>query len=118
MPFLLSFARDFLRLFIWLVLLMMIFIPLEKISALHPRKVFRKAFLPDLAYYFLNNLLLPLLLVVPMSLVGVALHFVLPRGLQAQAAGLPAAGRAGCRRNRLLLGTSLVARDSVFVALP
>jgi sterol desaturase/sphingolipid hydroxylase (fatty acid hydroxylase superfamily) len=87
-PHLLAFALDFFRLSIWLLLLMLIFIPLEKIAALHPQKIFRKAFVPDLGYYFLNNLLPPLLLILPMALVGAALQLVLPRGLQAQAAAL------------------------------
>ena len=76
-------ALDFLRLFIWLLLLTAIFVPLEKIFALHAQKVFRKAFLPDLAYYFLNGFSTKLLLVLPMTAVVWALHFLLPSGLAA-----------------------------------
>jgi hypothetical protein len=86
---LLAFALDSFRLFIWLLLLMIIFIPLERIAALHPPKVFCQSFLPDLAYYFLNNLLPPLLLILPLSIFGAALHFVVPRTLQARAGALP-----------------------------
>ncbi len=75
----LSFARDFFRLSIWLVLLMIIFIPLERISAPHPQRVFRKAFLPDLVYYFLNNLLPQFLLIVPMSIIGASTRFITAR---------------------------------------
>jgi sterol desaturase/sphingolipid hydroxylase (fatty acid hydroxylase superfamily) len=86
---LLPLARDFFRLCIWLALLMAIFVPLERIWALHPQKVFRKAFLADLFYYFLSSLLPKLLLIVPMAFAGWLLHYVTPGGLQARAAALP-----------------------------
>jgi len=83
------FALDFLRLTIWLALLMAIFVPLERIFALHPQKVFRKAFLPDLAWYFMSSLLPGIILVLPMALVAWTLHFFIPRGVQAEASALP-----------------------------
>ncbi|MGA2146566.1 MAG: sterol desaturase family protein [Bryobacteraceae bacterium] len=82
-------ALDFLRLFIWLLLLTAIFVPLEKIFALHAQKVFRKAFLPDLAYYFLNGFSTKLLLILPMAAVVWGLHFLLPRALAAWVAAMP-----------------------------
>jgi len=58
---------DTLKLCIWLVLLMAIFVPLERLYALHPQKVFRKAFPTDLAYYFLSSLVPRLVILVPMT---------------------------------------------------
>ncbi|MGP8246000.1 MAG: sterol desaturase family protein [Bryobacteraceae bacterium] len=86
---LLSFSLDFFRLFIWLVLLAVIFVPLERIFALHPQKVFRRAFLPDLAYYFLSSLSPKLLLILPMAIVVWALHLLLPGGLEGRVAAMP-----------------------------
>jgi sterol desaturase/sphingolipid hydroxylase (fatty acid hydroxylase superfamily) len=82
-------AYDFLRLLVWLFLLIVIFVPLERIFAVHPQKVFRKSFLPDLGYYFLSGLLPKMLLVLPMAFLGWTLHFLVPAGLQAQVAALP-----------------------------
>jgi len=48
---------DVIRLGIWLLLLLMIFVPLEKLFAETPQRIFRKGLLSDLGYYFLNNLL-------------------------------------------------------------
>jgi len=82
------FATDVLRLGIWLLLLMIVFVPLERLSAVHPQKVFRKSFPIDLAYYFLNSLLPKMLLVVPMALIAWGLHYVVPDGLHWRVAGM------------------------------
>ena len=80
---------DFLRLFAWLTVLIVIFVPLERIFALHHQPVFRKSFLTDLAYYFLSSLLPKLILVFPVALIGWALHYLVPRGLHQMVAGWP-----------------------------
>ena len=80
---------DIIRLSVWLLLLMVVFLPLERLFDLHPQKVFRKSFATDLAYYFLNSLLPKTLLVLPMSIIAWGLHKVIPGGLQSIAAGLP-----------------------------
>jgi sterol desaturase/sphingolipid hydroxylase (fatty acid hydroxylase superfamily) len=81
-----AFAIDIFRLCVWLVLLMAVFVPLERLCALHSQKVFRKAFLTDLAYYFLSSLLPKLLLVVPMAILAWGLHRLIPGALQSHAA--------------------------------
>jgi sterol desaturase/sphingolipid hydroxylase (fatty acid hydroxylase superfamily) len=86
----LAFATDVLRLGIWLLLLMVVFVPLEKLFAVHPQKVFRKSFPVDLGYYFLTSL-------VPKMLLDRAhgihcfwgLHYVVPHGLQSWVAAMP-----------------------------
>ncbi len=85
---LLPVAVDVLRLSIWLLLLMVAFVPLERLFAVHPQKVFRKSFPVDLGYYFLNNLLAKTLLVVPMAFLAWSLHYVVPHGLHSWVAGL------------------------------
>ena len=88
-PRLFHLALDFVRLCVWLALLMLIFVPLERIFALHPQKVFRKAFVADLGYYFLGGLLPKLMLLLPAALAGWALHGVMPEALESRAAALP-----------------------------
>ena len=83
------FALDIFRLCIWLVLLMVIFVPLERLCAQHPQKVFRKGFLADLGYYFISSLLPARVLVVPMAVLAWGLHYVAPGGLHQWMAGLP-----------------------------
>jgi sterol desaturase/sphingolipid hydroxylase (fatty acid hydroxylase superfamily) len=82
-------AVDFLRLSIWLLLLMVVFVPLERLFSAHPQKIFRKSFLVDLGYYFLNSLLPKALLVLPMALIAAGLHHLVPGVLHAWVARMP-----------------------------
>jgi sterol desaturase/sphingolipid hydroxylase (fatty acid hydroxylase superfamily) len=88
-PHLSAFARDLLRLCMWLLILMIVFVPLERLCALHPQKVFRKAFLTDVAYCFLSGLLPKLLLVAPMAIVAWVVHSLVPGELHSRVAALP-----------------------------
>jgi hypothetical protein len=45
------------RLSMWLAIFAAIFVPIERIFALHSQKIFRKEIAVDLGYYFLNGLL-------------------------------------------------------------
>lgn len=67
---------------------MLIFVPLERLSFQRKQKVFRKDYLIDLTYYFLNSILPKLLLVVPLSIVAQAVHRIEPSGLYAGVASL------------------------------
>jgi sterol desaturase/sphingolipid hydroxylase (fatty acid hydroxylase superfamily) len=84
-----QFALDIARLFVWLVLLMIVFVPLERLCALHPQKVFRKAFGTDLVYYFLSSLLPKLILILPLSIVAAGVHRVIPSAFYAHVAAMP-----------------------------
>jgi len=86
-------AVDVIRLSIWLLLLMVIFVPLERMFAVHPHKVFRKSFPTDLGYYFLNSLLPKMLLVPPIALIAWGLHHVVPGALHSRVASLPLGAR-------------------------
>lgn len=83
-----SFAIDVLRLSIWLLLLMVIFVPLERLFTVHSQKVLRKSFSTDLGYYFLNNLLPKATLVFPMALIAWGLRHVVPSGVHSWVAGM------------------------------
>ena len=65
---------DIFRLSIWLVLLLVIFVTLEKRWALHPRKLFRKAFGTDLIYYFVSGIVPKFLLILPLTLLAKTMH--------------------------------------------
>ncbi len=83
-----SLLVDALRLSVWLGLLLLIFVPLERLSPQHKQKVFRQEFLIDLLYYFLNSLLPKFLLVLPLSILAWAVHRLEPTGLYAGVASL------------------------------
>ena len=84
-----AFIINLVRLCLWLLILATIFVPLERLFALHPRKIFRKAIAVDLGYYFLSSLLPGLLLVVPLGLLAIGAHRFVPLGLQASVADWP-----------------------------
>jgi len=77
------------RLSLWFLLLLAVFVPLERLFGVRRQKAFRKSFPADLGYYFLNNLLPRMLLVVPMAMIASGLHYVVPRGLHSAVAGMP-----------------------------
>jgi sterol desaturase/sphingolipid hydroxylase (fatty acid hydroxylase superfamily) len=87
------FANDFLHVCAWLLLLAVIFIPLERLWAVQPQKVFRRAVWTDLGYYFVNSLLLSTLLIVPLAAIAWAAHAVVPAPLLRLGSGLPFGAR-------------------------
>ena len=84
-----AFLMDAVRLCAWLLLLALIFLPLERLFALHPKKFFRKALAQDLGYYFVSGLVPGVLLAVPLSLAAVGAHDLVPYRLQAAVAAWP-----------------------------
>ena len=86
---LLSFLVNVARLCTWLLLLALIFVPLERLFAVHPQKFFRKALAQDLGYYFLSGLVPGLLLALPLSLVALGAHAIVPYRMQAAVAAWP-----------------------------
>jgi sterol desaturase/sphingolipid hydroxylase (fatty acid hydroxylase superfamily) len=83
------FVVDIVRLSLWLLLLMVIFVPLERLFALSPQKVFRKSFPTDLGYYFLNGLLTKAVLVFPMAAIAWALRHAVPDAVHLTVAEFP-----------------------------
>ncbi len=88
-PHLHAFLINLARLCLWLLILAVIFLPLERLFALHPRRIMRQAIAVDLGYYFLSSLLPGLLLAAPLSLVAVVAHRVVPLALHAAIAAWP-----------------------------
>jgi sterol desaturase/sphingolipid hydroxylase (fatty acid hydroxylase superfamily) len=88
-PQLRGYVVQILRASLWLVILAVVFAPLERLFALHPKKIFRKAIVTDVGYYFLNSLVPSFLLAFPMAAVAWGVHRFLPLGFLAMVTGLP-----------------------------
>ncbi len=80
---------NILRLTIWLVLLAVIFVPLERLFALHPKTVWRRGLWADLGLYFLNSLLPAFILSIPLAALATVMHRVLPSAFLESVAALP-----------------------------
>ena len=66
-----------------LVVLVAIFVPMEKLFALHPRKTLRSRWRTDAVHFIVNNLLITIGLVVALVTTIVALHWMVNPDLQA-----------------------------------
>jgi sterol desaturase/sphingolipid hydroxylase (fatty acid hydroxylase superfamily) len=73
-----------------MVVLVAIFVPMEKLFALHPRKARRDRWKTDVVHFVVNNMLITVGLVVALVVGIVALHWMVNPGLQAAVAGQPA----------------------------
>lgn len=69
---------NILRLCVWLIVLMAVFVPLERRYSRRAQKTFRHGFGVDLGYYFLNSLLPKVLLALPLSMIAIGLHRFAP----------------------------------------
>jgi sterol desaturase/sphingolipid hydroxylase (fatty acid hydroxylase superfamily) len=77
------------RLRIWLAIFAAIFVPIERVFALHSQKIFRKEIAVDLGYYFLDGLLPGLVLGPRISLAVLAIHYFIPGGVLGAIAAWP-----------------------------
>ena len=84
-----TFGLMLVRLSLSLALLSAIFVPLERLCALHPQKPFRKDVATDLGYYFISGLVPSLLLSPPLALLAWTAHALLPEGLTLAVAHWP-----------------------------
>jgi sterol desaturase/sphingolipid hydroxylase (fatty acid hydroxylase superfamily) len=84
-----SLAVDFLRLTLWLVLLGIVFVPLEKLLPLHRQKLLRRSLGLDFVYYFLSGIAPKLLLILPISALASVVHNILPGGFYSWMASQP-----------------------------
>jgi len=88
-----SLIRELIQLCTYFLLVMAVFVPLERICAARRQKLLRAAFWTDLGYYAIGGLLPKLLLILPLSGLAWVAHHCLPGGYYAQAARLPAGVR-------------------------
>jgi len=88
-----GFGVDVFRLCIWLVLLAVVFVPLERLFALRSGKRWQRDALTDLGYYFINSLAPAMVLGLPLSVVAVAGRHLLPAAVPAALGALPLAAK-------------------------
>ena len=82
-------VMDMAKLAATLLLVIAIFVPLERAFAARRQKIMRPAFWTDLGYYVIGGLLPKLLLILPLSLLAWAAHHAVPGGYLAAVARLP-----------------------------
>jgi sterol desaturase/sphingolipid hydroxylase (fatty acid hydroxylase superfamily) len=70
-----------------LVVLAVVFIPLEKVFALRPQKVLRAGWKTDVVHFGVNNILANAALIVPVVVVGLGLRALVPAGVHRAVAG-------------------------------
>jgi sterol desaturase/sphingolipid hydroxylase (fatty acid hydroxylase superfamily) len=74
---------------VWLVLLICIFVPLEHLFGVHPKRILRKQVGVDLSWYFVNSLLPSAMLAVPLLMLARLVHGLDPGGLHSAVAAWP-----------------------------
>jgi sterol desaturase/sphingolipid hydroxylase (fatty acid hydroxylase superfamily) len=89
-----AFLLSTIRLGAWLLLLALVFLPLERLFALHRRKVFGKSLASDIGFFFISGLVPSLLLTPLLALVAVGAHAIIPPSLYAAVAAWPIWARA------------------------
>lgn len=77
----------------WFVLLALVFVPLERTFSCRRQPILRRRWRQDLGFFFLNGLLPPLLLLIPLSLLASAMQAIGPVAFYRQVAALPLAIR-------------------------
>ena len=88
-----AFAIDVSRLGLWLLLLAVVFVPLERLFALHPADWWRRGTAADLGFFLLNSLLPGAVLALPLAFVARAAHAIVPSPIQDWLEHAPFAGR-------------------------
>jgi sterol desaturase/sphingolipid hydroxylase (fatty acid hydroxylase superfamily) len=117
-----SIAIALLRAGAWLVILSAIFVPLERLFALHPQKISRKEVAVDIGYYFLNALVVALVLGPPVAIIAFVMRHVVPGSVVGTLSAWPIWARACAAivvgETGYLLGASLDPQDPVSLAFP
>jgi sterol desaturase/sphingolipid hydroxylase (fatty acid hydroxylase superfamily) len=78
----------------WLVLLAVVFMPLERLFAVQPRRILSRSGLGDIGFYFISGLVPSILLTPVLMLVAIGAHAVTPYRVHAEIAALPLWARA------------------------
>jgi sterol desaturase/sphingolipid hydroxylase (fatty acid hydroxylase superfamily) len=78
-----------LRLTLWLAVLVVIFVPLERLFAAHPQKILRKGIGADIGYFFITSLLPIAVLSGPMAFLAWIVHASIPNHFLAITASWP-----------------------------
>ena len=88
-PQILAVLTEISRLSVRLAILAVIFVPLERLFAAHPQKIFRKQVAVDLGYYLVNTLVISLVFSVPVGILAWSAQKFVPDFVLAATASLP-----------------------------
>lgn len=89
LPYLHGFAMSVLRASAWLVLLSVIFVPLERLVTLRREKILRPGLGADIGYFFLNSVVTSALIAIPLSAAALFMYRMLPSAYVAAVAAMP-----------------------------
>jgi sterol desaturase/sphingolipid hydroxylase (fatty acid hydroxylase superfamily) len=74
---------------VWLGLLTIVFVPLERVFGLRSQRVFRQSFGADLIYYALNGVLPKAVIVIPLTAMAAGFHHLFPLAYYDSLAAMP-----------------------------
>lgn len=84
---------DGLRLTAWLIILTLIFAPLENWWCIRKQQFFRKDFLADIGYFLINSIAPKMLLILPTVWLALVMNAIVPTEIHKLGAELPVMGR-------------------------
>jgi sterol desaturase/sphingolipid hydroxylase (fatty acid hydroxylase superfamily) len=84
-----AYALDLIRACAWLLILSLIFVPLELLFPVHRKQTLRKETASDLVFYFLGTFLPPLVLLIPLSIAAYVAFKIVPSGWRAEVGTWP-----------------------------
>jgi sterol desaturase/sphingolipid hydroxylase (fatty acid hydroxylase superfamily) len=88
-PHLYSYLRDLVRACVWLLILSLVFIPLEMLFPLHKERTLRATTPSDLGFYFVSTFLPSVVLLIPLTLAAYFAFKIVPNGWRAEVASWP-----------------------------
>ena len=88
-PQILAFLHTLVWLSTWLLLVAIVFMPLEQLFAAKRRKFFSKTLLSDIGYYFISGLIPSLIFTPPLLLIAHGAYAIAPAGMYAAIASWP-----------------------------
>jgi sterol desaturase/sphingolipid hydroxylase (fatty acid hydroxylase superfamily) len=93
-PHLYGYFLEAVRACIWLLILSLIFIPLEMLFPLHKERTFRATTASDLGFYFVSTFLPSVVLLIPLTITAYFAFKLVPGGWRAEVASWPVWVRA------------------------
>jgi sterol desaturase/sphingolipid hydroxylase (fatty acid hydroxylase superfamily) len=88
-PHLYGYLLELARACVWLLILSLVFVPLEMLFPLHKERTFRATTLSDLAFYFVSTFLPSVVLLIPLTVAAYFAFKVVPGGWRAEVASWP-----------------------------
>jgi sterol desaturase/sphingolipid hydroxylase (fatty acid hydroxylase superfamily) len=86
---LLSYLREALRASAWLFILVVVFVPLERLFAVRPQKILHRSLLGDLGFYAVSTFLPQLVLAIPLAIAVYISYRLMPASLHEAVASWP-----------------------------